>query len=204
MFQGGEIPQVFLRVREQDYVREKKVYQIREQKGDPPRWGPVYLCHFISSISLCLLEIKLVKHSLFQTMKIINICFSYFNSALIDFNLKRKENHRSKIIMVAKKKLWEELSDTVFLVQGSCQENTKDEHRPALGGVKNSWPKRQNSSLDFILYMLYPLWNILRCLRATGRRLLQHVTSTYQDCNLNLETLFFVTENCICWNGDCK
>lgn len=36
MFQGGEVLQVFLRVREQDYIRGKKVYQIREQKEDPP------------------------------------------------------------------------------------------------------------------------------------------------------------------------
>lgn len=35
MFQGVESPQVFLRIKEQDYVRKKKkVYQIREQKEE--------------------------------------------------------------------------------------------------------------------------------------------------------------------------
>ena len=65
MFQGVESPQVFLRIKEQDYVRKKKKcikLENRKKKEDPLQRGPVYLCHFISSISLYLLEIKLTKY----------------------------------------------------------------------------------------------------------------------------------------------
>ena len=82
---------------------KKKVYQIREQKEErrpttkrPSLPLPLHQQHL-------LVPSRNKTHQiLFQTIK-ISIYFNYFNSALVDFNPKRKEKHRSNITIAVKK-----------------------------------------------------------------------------------------------------